>query len=471
MKLTTKLSLAVSIGIMLVLSAHAAMRVRRDVERFHEDVRSDHRVLGRSLAAAVELLSAEEGPARARALVSEVNRREHDVTIRWVDVVSDVPVAEDRTTDIMPPRVPGLLSSTLTTIDGEPALVTYATLQTPGEAPTAIELVEPLANEPEYVREAIVRTASTTALVCAICIAIILGFGVLFVGRPLAALREHAQRVARGELGTRTAVRAEDEVAELARDMNRMSEELGRAREKARDEGAARMEALAQLRHADRLRAVGEMASAVAHDLGTPLGTVRARAQMIAGGEADAGRSRELAANVVDEVDRMSAAIRQLLDHARREPGQRETVELRAWAAALLDVLRPLAERRDVRLELAPGDPAEAEIDPSQMRQVLTNLVMNAIDASPAGGVVEIELGADESSVRLAVRDRGEGVPPELVERVFEPFFTTKRGGEGTGLGLSIARGIARDHGGDIRVESGRGPGTTFVVTLASSSR
>jgi len=112
--------------------------------------------------------------------------------------------------------------------------------------------------------------------------------------------------------------------------------------------------------------------------------------------------------------------------------------------------------------------------DPDQMQQVLINLVLNALDATPPGGRVEISARLEDSGgragVAVAVRDTGPGIPDELKPRLFEPFFTTKPAGQGTGLGLAICRDIIRAHGGEIRVESQLGAGATFTVWIPAAA-
>src|SRR5262245_843460 len=116
MKLTTKLSLAVSVGVVVVLAAHAATRVHRDVQRYHDDVRKDHLILGRALSAAVEQIGAADA-AGALELVDEVNRREADVAVRWIDPRAGAPLERAPTTDIDVPALPGLVASTFTTLE------------------------------------------------------------------------------------------------------------------------------------------------------------------------------------------------------------------------------------------------------------------------------------------------------------------------------------------------------------------
>lgn len=461
MKLTWKLSLAVGLGVLAVLAGHAALRVHRDLVRFRQTVRENHETVGLLLATSIEEMSARDGVARAESLVAEVDRREPGMRIRWVDAIDGVPV------EAWLPVAGRFESTSVATDDGEEELRSYMTLRLPGAPVTAVEIIEPLGRQAEYASEAVARTATTTAVVLLLCVTIILAFGVLFVGRPLEALRRHAQRAGRGEVGIATPVASSDEIGELAREMNAMSTALDEARVRVRTEEAARFEALAQLRQADRLRVVGELASSIAHDLGTPMGTVSARAQMIASGEVALARAQELAAMVVDEIALMSTSIRQLLEHGRREEPQRVTVDLQAWTPTIIDLVRPLAERRglEIRLEVATAR-AEVELDPQQMRHVLINLLSNAIDASPRGAAVEVVVDDDGSDLRIVVTDHGPGVPAENLAAIFEPFFTTKAPTEGSGLGLSVARGIVEEHGGRLSARSGVGDGTRFELRL-----
>ena len=279
-------------------------------------------------------------------------------------------------------------------------------------------------------------------------------------------------------LGTR------DELAELGESLNRMCEQLAESQGKIHEETAARIAAMEQLRHADRLKTVGRMASGIAHELGTPLSVVSGRAGLIGSGKLTADEVSQSAAAIKAESEKMTKIIRQLLDFARASKPQKTAVDLRPVVSQTVDLLRPLAEKRKVELRLAAGgDPAVAEIDAGQIQQVLTNLIVNAVEAMPGGGKAEIAVrsqaacppagGETRPSMYFAVevRDEGVGIAEEHVWRLFEPFFTTKEVGEGTGLGLSIAYGIVQEHGGWIDVTSRPGEGSRFTVFLPAGAK
>jgi two-component system NtrC family sensor kinase len=249
-----------------------------------------------------------------------------------------------------------------------------------------------------------------------------------------------------------------------------MAIELQGSRDRLQAEQAARVEAIAHLRHVDRLRAIGEMASAVAHDFGTPMGVIRARAQMIAGNEVPAERASELATAIIAEIDRMSGSVRRLLGHARRGEPSRRTTDVVSWMRDIIDLLRPLAQRRGVALEIEAPEPTSIAVDAAQLRHAVVNVVMNAVDASREGSAVRVVIARDGDGIRIDVIDRGDGIAEESLGSIFEPFFTTKREDQGTGLGLSIARAIVTEQGGTITAQSQLGAGSTFTIRVPPSS-
>jgi two-component system NtrC family sensor kinase len=200
---------------------------------------------------------------------------------------------------------------------------------------------------------------------------------------------------------------------------------------------------------------------------------------MIAAGEATLDESRDYANIIVDSARKMTRIIRQLLEFARRRGPRKERGDVAAVAGHALELLRPLAQRQRVLLQLDDrGGPFSTSLDAGQIEQALTNLVVNAVQATPGGGQVDVSVsrerarppsdhGCSEAEwIAVRVRDRGEGIAPEHLPHVFEPFFTTKDVGSGTGLGLSVAYGIASDHGGWIGVDSEPGQGSTFALFL-----
>src|SRR5439155_2238661 len=207
--------------------------------------------------------------------------------------------------------------------------------------------------ERAYVRNSVLQTVLSTAALAAIALASIVGLILWFVGRPIRLLRDKMKRIGEGDLGGPLLLPQHDEIGELAGDTNVMCERLLEARRRIERETEGRLGALEQLRHADRLATVGRLASGVAHELGTPLGVVLARARMFQDGEVPPGESSNYGRIIAEQVERMSGIIRQLLDFSRRQsrgdavvPPDREPVNLAELVVRTLALVEPLAEKR-----------------------------------------------------------------------------------------------------------------------------
>ena len=226
----------------------------------------------------------------------------------------------------------------------------------------------------------------------------------------------------------------------------------------------------AQLRHAQKMEAVGLLAGGVAHDFNNLLLTVQGRAELLLAGLRERGDERRQVEEIQSAAERAAHLTRQLLAFSRRQPLRPRVVDLNALVLDLADMLRRLIGE-DVELSLGL-DPALGRVraDPGVLDQVVMNLVVNARDAMPRGGRVILETANVERRgapcVALAVRDTGIGMDAQTRARIFEPYFTTKDPGRGTGLGLSTVDGIVRQSGGQIEVESAPGKGSTFRVVL-----
>lgn len=222
-----------------------------------------------------------------------------------------------------------------------------------------------------------------------------------------------------------------------------------------------------QLRHADRLATIGQLAAGVAHELNEPLSSALGFAQL-------ALKSPDLPPQVRADLDKIVRAslhgreiVRKLLLFARQAPASKQPISINSIVEDAMFLLEAGCEHPGVRfvLDLAPDLP-QLEADPVQVRQVLMNLVINAIHAIPDRGVITVRTGLDGAYVTLTVEDTGAGMTPEVAKHIFDPFFTTKDVGQGTGLGLSVVQGIVAGHGGMIDLHTAPGAGTRFCVRL-----
>ena len=222
-----------------------------------------------------------------------------------------------------------------------------------------------------------------------------------------------------------------------------------------------------QLRHADRLATIGKLAAGVAHELNEPLGSILGFAQL-------AKKTPGMPKRADQDLDRIVSAslharevIRKLMLFARQMPPRRTRLNLNQVVREGLYLFEARCARQGIELALSlpPGLP-DIHADATQLTQVMTNLVVNAIQAMPKGGRLSVVTWRDAESVCLRVEDTGEGMSPEVKKQVFMPFFTTKEVDQGTGLGLAVVHGIVTAHKGSIRVDSQVGRGARFEIRL-----
>ncbi|MBW1808704.1 MAG: PAS domain-containing sensor histidine kinase [Deltaproteobacteria bacterium] len=227
-----------------------------------------------------------------------------------------------------------------------------------------------------------------------------------------------------------------------------------------------------QLLHADRLATIGQLAAGVAHELNEPLGSILGFAQL-------ASKHADLPEQVEKDLGKIESAtlharevIRKLMLFARQAPPSKKKVNLNDLIENGLYFLESRCAKAGIDLNRGlTANLPEITADPSQINQILVNLIVNAIQAMEKGGKLSVDTFCDEKFVCMAVADTGSGMSTEIQKKIFIPFFTTKDVGEGTGLGLPVVHGIVTAHGGDIEIQSQPGKGTRFVVRLPIYSK
>lgn len=330
------------------------------------------------------------------------------------------------------------------------------------------------------------------------------------VHRPVRALLSAVESVARGKLLTTVPVRGRDEIGQLAERFNLMVERIRVATEEnaqlyeklrlAHDSLQVKVdEATAELRQknrelgrtnellstsqreaarAQRLSAIGQLATTLAHQIGTPLTAVSGHLQLLEEDPQLGPDARKRLKIVETQIERESRIIQDLLIYARKPDPVFSPMDLNACLDECLALLRPEVDRRKIALNLLL-DPAlpKAYADSQQIHEVFCNLIENAMDAMPEGGTLTVQSQevktppTEKTNGWLAIdfTDTGPGIAPEHREQIFQPFFTTKKAGRGTGLGLAIAFDTIRSHGGQVLVDSESGKGTRFRVLLRGS--
>ncbi|MGB4738768.1 MAG: ATP-binding protein, partial [Fuerstiella sp.] len=408
---------------------------------------------------------------------------ERQVRSRWVwlDNTADVatlPVVDrEQLLDIPKGK---LTAMRYLSADGIGLYCSYFPFALPDGRLGALEIAESLVPRDQYTRDTIVRTVTLMAAMVGATGLVVALFGVKIIGQPLQALIEKTQRVAEGDLTTPVYVGGNDELSMLAKALNQMGEKLHESQQQVLKEAAQRIEAMEQLRHGDRLKTLGRLASGVAHELGTPLNVITGRAGLIAGGRLQQSDVVTSAATIQSEANRMTGLIQQLLNFARRSTPNRTSLDVNTIVERTVSLVEPIATKNTAAIQIVERSLADVRVnvDAAQMQQVLSNLLINAVMSRESGVKVEVSTSLcdacrpEDSSgigidcVKICVADDGCGISAEDLPHVFEPFFTTRDVGKGTGLGLSIAHEIVAEHGGWMNVASVPQQGATFCVFL-----
>jgi signal transduction histidine kinase len=231
------------------------------------------------------------------------------------------------------------------------------------------------------------------------------------------------------------------------------------------EQGKLKLEA--QLRHADRLATIGQLAAGVAHELNEPLGHILGFAQLVK-------KCPGLPAQAQTDVDRILSSsfyareiVRKLLIFSRQISPQKTKVNVNHLVTNGLSLFESKCASDGIELHcMLHPDLPKIDADPSQLNQVFVNLIVNAIQAMPNGGKIMISTLRERTKVSLTIEDTGTGMDEDVLQKIFTPFFTTKDVGLGTGLGLPVAHGIIAAHGGSINVESKVGKGTKCQIQL-----
>jgi PAS domain S-box-containing protein len=225
-----------------------------------------------------------------------------------------------------------------------------------------------------------------------------------------------------------------------------------------------------QIRNAEKLASIGQLAAGVAHEINNPLGGILNCLYNLRKGTLSPARQEEYWASMEHGVRRVQKIVRQLLDFSQQHEPAFSPADINRIVDQVLGLTTHLFAPNRIHLEtfLGNGLP-NVMIDRHMIEQVLMNLILNAVQAMKNGGVLTIRTSVAEGTCRVEVTDTGSGIPASVLPRVFDPFFTTKGEGEGTGLGLSVNLGIMERHGGKILVESEVGKGTTFTLCLPVS--
>ena len=316
--------------------------------------------------------------------------------------------------------------------------------------------------------------------------------------RPMAILKETAESIANGRLEQRVNIKAANEIGSFASSFNIMTDKLEekiKTLERLNKELTAMQEGLIR---SEKLATVGRLSAGIAHEIGNPLGALLGYVGILKKGT-DSKEAMEITERLEKEIIRIDSIVRRLLDFSRPSKGAMRDVDVNSVIKNAVAMLSPQFSAGNISVDIKlDEDIYHIVMDEGMLQQVLLNLFLNAKDAMETGGTITVETSetsmsvydihikkrkgdlpdkdykdirnkAERKYVKISVADTGKGIAMQNLDKIFDPFFTSKEAGKGTGLGLTVSLGIIQAYGGDIKVKSELGKGTTFEVILPTT--
>jgi signal transduction histidine kinase len=491
--LSTRLAVLLMLVLMAITGAHDYIRLVRERERFVGLAVTDQRIFGETLALAVrQNVRRGRTTEQLQELLDDIRARPGLIWVAIFDPKGQVVAASIASGDATPTndtvidlalRAGEPISSFIG--DGNHRVLRYVRpFRWPGGGMGALELRHGLGQAQEEAARALREGVMLRLAVLALLALSVLAVTRWSIARPIRALIDGARAVGGGNLARRIRLKRHDELKELADEFNRMAENLEQAHQALLAQSEERLRLEREVQQTQKLAAVGMLAAEVAHEVGTPLGVISGRAEALERVIPREHAERRHLDVIQKQTERIAGIIRSLLDYARpRRPSLYEE-SLAPILARVANLLESRYRAKPARIVLdLPAALAPIVADAEQLQQLFVNLLVNALDASPAGAAVRVTVGpepllpaegraeiirgkAEAPTLDVHIVDEGPGMTDEDLSHVFEPFFSTKARVQGTGLGLPIVEEIIRAHRGEVAMLSTPGRGTEVIVRL-----
>jgi len=498
MRLTTRLLLTILPVVVLVMGALGAAFAAERQRVLEPALQQQTRAYARALDIAFEYGLREIGEARVQALLERLIADPRVFGARLYATDGSVRFASSSMTT-SPPVPDSVLRKVLqgapeaffeNTLDGEVVFTVLRAVRDPstrllvegtpepaGEVVGALEVAQPYALLNSEVRRLQQELLLATVLLLLIVTIVIGVLARRLVARPLERLVVAARALGEGDIDARVPQSlGAAELNALSREFNQMAERLSRARLALLSEGEERVRLERRLVESEKLATVGTLAAGLAHEIGAPLNVISGRAELLLRQPAVAPDTVRQLESIVTQSGRIARTVRSLLNYARRPSRRDDPVAIGRVIDSTLDLLDEELRRAGVTISRAESYEAWVRGDAEQLQQLLTNLILNAVQAMDGQDgpreievvvdVTKTEASANRAEMLMTVSDTGPGLPQALDGRLFTPFATTKP--SGTGLGLVVARSIVEDHGGTIvgTTRTDGRSGASFTVSL-----
>ncbi len=485
MRLGTKLTLYLSLIIILVLSGYGYLDIlsRRDI--LMNKMKAGVRSTGRTLETLLGKIPSAAQEKHIRGLAEAMNGYERTLGI--------IVYYEDRSLTIhsssLGEGIEPYLDLIKTSIrEGRPQEAfgvykedpvfsyTFPLKDETGQTIGGVSILHEISFTEKEIEKAKWRICITIFVLVAGTVALVLLGTRKWVTQPISKLIEGVQHLAKGNLDYQIDLKRGDELSELALAFNQMAVDLRKARERIIQEAETKLELERSLRQSEKLATVGQLASGLAHEIGTPLNIIYGRTDLIKRKLEDRGDLQKNLDVILQQTERITRILQQLLGFVRKKKPEQKPLNICFLLETTLDLLDHQLWKQKVEVvKDLRGDLPPVLGDPDQLQQVFLNLLLNAIQSMPGGGSLRLSAsprtiskegleGNQRPYLEVCVEDTGVGMGREVIRQIFNPFFTTKD--TGTGLGLMVTQGIIQDHEGWIDVESQTGKGSVFKVYL-----
>lgn len=492
MKVGARITAATSALVAVTLGAYALFDLRAAQQERHTEVEREARDVANALRASIEARGVDRALGDADFLAQQITK----AGTSWEVIIlprsqADAPpppggeAAHKRLQTILEARPPNLV------VEDDERYVYAVPLREPSarapagyEVAGALELSRSTAHLDAALWEDLEDTAWSLAIITALTVLAIYWLTRSLVTQPIEKLLSGIDDVAHGDLSRVLLSERDDEIGALATRFNEMTFSLRESRAETQRQNDAKLQLEQRLSQTEKLATIGQLAAEIGHEVGTPLNVIAGRARTMAKKAHDPAAVEKNAGIIAEQSARITRIIQRLLDFTRRKAGLAgpTPVNLNQVTLTTMDFLEGQFHGAGIKTSLARAEGLPPVMgDPDRLQQVLINLLLNAIQAMPDGGRVEVETSAvtrrrpglemapEAEHVRLQITDSGIGIPPDQRDKIFEPFYTSKEDAGGTGLGLSVCYGIVKDHDGWIEIDDARGGGTVFRVFLPAA--
>ncbi len=475
------LFLTVAVGVVMTLGGYYILRQREAI--LETAMRNEVRAHAATLKIALEEAYRSGRASDVQRLINRLSEDPKVYSVTLFDetgrsVMSSNPLAADEVRN--PPQVQEVIATGQSAeIDSNQELVSLIIPIRIGQSQRgAFEITQPRS----FIRADFARArrdiAFVTLALFAAIVLVVLAVMRRSLLKPINELLGGAFAIGRGDLDYRVIVpESGGELSQLAREFNRMADNLDEQRRAVSREAEGRLALERELRHKERLASVGRLAAGIAHEMGAPLNVIKGRVEMLQQRPDMPEERRDRNLDIINaQADGIARIVRQLLTLARPFNLRREVVDPAQLIFEVRELIEPEAAKASVQVEVAADSNVRITGDPDLLHQVLLNICLNGLQAMGDGGRLRIEL-LDAEVIRnnccyvaMRISDTGPGISPDNLNHIFDPFFTTKDVGQGSGLGLAVSHRIVEEHNGWIEVENRQTGGAVFTIYLPKAS-